>query len=119
MKKIAAPIEAEPANVALDGVDIFLLLFGRIGVVETQVTMAAEFLGNAEIETNRLGVADVQITIRLGRKPSDDALVLAGCEVGANDIADEILARFSRHALGNRHQSFPLAARCTVSGCST
>ena len=42
--EVLAPIEAEPAHVALDGVDIFLLFLGRIGVVETQMAAAAEFL---------------------------------------------------------------------------
>src|SRR5215468_10126164 len=49
------PIEAEPAHVALDRVDIFLLFSGRVGVVETQMTAAAELLRNAEVERNRLG----------------------------------------------------------------
>ena len=42
--EVLAPIEAEPAHVALDGVDIFLLFLGRIGVVEAQMAAAAEFL---------------------------------------------------------------------------
>ena len=53
-----APVEAEPAHIALDGVDIFLFFLGRIGVVEAQVAAAAEFLRDAEIEADRLGVAD-------------------------------------------------------------
>ena len=72
-----APIEAEPAHVALDGVDIFLLLLGRVGVVEAQVAVAAELLGDAEIEADRLGVADMEIAVRLRRKAGDDALVPA------------------------------------------
>ena len=71
MIEVLAPIEAEPAHVALDGVDIFLLLLGRIGVVEAQVTAAAELLGHAEIEADGLGVADVQIAVRLGREARD------------------------------------------------
>ena len=42
--EVLAPVEAEPAHVALDRVDVFLLLLGRIGVVETQMAAAAEFL---------------------------------------------------------------------------
>ncbi len=72
--KVLPPIEAEPAHVALDGVDIFLLFLGRIGVVETQMTAAAEFLGDAEIQADRLGVADMQIAVRLGRKAGDHLL---------------------------------------------
>ena len=89
-----APIEAEPAHVALDGVDIFLLLLGRVGVVEAQMAAAGKFLGDAEIEADRLGVADMQIAVRLRREAGDDGLVPAGRKIGANDVADEILARF-------------------------
>ena len=70
--EMLAPVEAEPAHVALDGVDIFLLFLGRIGVVEAQIAVAAEFLGDAEIEADRLGVADMQIAVRLRREAGDD-----------------------------------------------
>ena len=90
-----APIEAEPAHVALDGVDIFLLFLDRIGIVETQMAAAAEFLGDAEIQADRFGVADMEIAVRLRRKPSDDGLVPARGDIRANDVADEVLARFS------------------------
>ncbi len=108
--KILAPIEAEPAHVGLDGIDIFLLLLGRIGIVEAQIAVAAEFLGDAEIEANRLGVADMEIAVRLGRKARDDGFMPARREIGAHDVADKILARFAGYRLRNRHRSFPLAA---------
>ncbi len=50
MIEMCSPVEAEPAHVALDGVDIFLLLFRRIGVVEAQMAAATEFLCDAEIK---------------------------------------------------------------------
>ena len=77
MVEMLAPVEAEPAHVALDGVDVFLLLLHRIGVVEAQVAAAAEFLRHAEIQADRLGVADMQIAVRLRRKARDDAGVRA------------------------------------------
>ena len=93
--KMLAPIEAEPAHVALDGVDIFLLFLGRVGVVEAQMTAAGKFLGDAEVEADRLGVADMQIAVRLRREAGDHGLVPAGCEIGANDVADEVLPGFA------------------------
>ena len=72
--EVLAPVEAEPAHVALDRVDVLLLLLGRVGVVEAQVAAAAELLRDAEIEADRLGVADMQIAVRLGRKAGDHAL---------------------------------------------
>jgi len=55
-----APVEAEPMHIALDRVDVFLLLLGRVGVVEAQVAAAAELLRDAEIQHDRLGVAEMQ-----------------------------------------------------------
>ena len=89
-----SPVEAEPAHVALDGVDIFLLLLGRVGVVEAQMAAAGKFLGHAEIQADRLGVADMQIAVRLGRKAGDDFSRAAPTQIGANDVADKILSRF-------------------------
>ena len=111
--EMRAPIEAEPAHVALDGVDIFLVFLGRVGVVEAQIAVAAELVGNAEIEANRLGVADMQIAVRLRRKARDDRLVPPGRQIGAHDVANEILARFASgllyRRLDNRHGSIRLA----------
>jgi hypothetical protein len=100
---VLAPVEAEPAHVALDGVDIFLRLLGRVGVVVAQVAVAAEFLGNAEIEADRLGVADMEVAVRLRRKTGDDALVPARGQIRTNDVADEILPGFPYCGFGNRH----------------
>ena len=108
-----APVEAEPAHVALDGVDIFLLFLGRVGVIETQIAMAAELLRHAEVEADRLGVADMQIAVRLGRKAGDDLLDAAGIEVGLDDVADEVAPglrrrRFTACHIVLRHASgFP------------
>ena len=42
--EVLPPVEAQPAHVALDGVDVLLLLLGRVGVVEAQIAAAAELL---------------------------------------------------------------------------
>ena len=62
------PIEAQPAHVLLDRIDVFDLFLGRIGVVEAQVALAPELRREAEIEADRFGVADVQIAVGLRRK---------------------------------------------------
>src|SRR4051812_37548635 len=85
-----APVEAEPADVLLDRVDVLLLLFDRVGVVEAQVTAAAEFPGDPEVERNRLWVADVEVSVRLGREARHDLRDPALAHVGGNDLADEI-----------------------------
>src|SRR5947207_6621942 len=66
--EIGSPVIAEPVHVGLDGIDIFLLFLGRIGVVEAQMAAPAELLRDAEIKGNRLGVADMQVAVRLRRK---------------------------------------------------
>src|SRR5215469_878062 len=76
-------------HIALDGVDVFLLLLRRIGVVEAQMTAAAELLRDAEIEADRLGVANVQIAVGLRRKAGHHGVALCG-EIRLDDIADEI-----------------------------
>ena len=44
--EVLAPIEAHPAHVRLDALDILMLFLDRVGVVEAQVAAAAEFLGD-------------------------------------------------------------------------
>ena len=56
--------------------------------------MAAELLGNAEIQADRFGVADMEVAVWLRRKSGDDRFAPPGIQVGSHDVADEILARF-------------------------
>ena len=88
--EVLAPVEAQPADVGLDRVDVLLLFLDRVGVVEAQVAVPAELLGDAEVEADRLGVADVQVAVRLGREARDDLGVATGGDVGGDDLADEV-----------------------------
>ncbi len=90
--QVRPPVEAEPAHIALDGVDIFLFLPGRIGIVEAQVAAPAEFGGDAEIEADRLGVPDMQIAVGFRREAGDHIAVPARLQIGGDDVADEIAA---------------------------
>jgi hypothetical protein len=65
---VLAPVEAQPLHVGLDRLDVLELLLGRVGVVEAQVAAPAELARAAEVEADRLGVADVQVAVRLGRE---------------------------------------------------
>src|SRR4029450_8527093 len=85
-----APVEPEPADVLLDGVDVLDVLLERIGVVESQVADATELARDAEVQADALRVADVQVAVRLGRKSGDDALVPARPQVVRDDVTDEI-----------------------------
>src|SRR5215510_735972 len=101
--EVLAPVEAKPAYVGFDRVDIFLLLLGRIGIVEAQVATAAEFLRHAEIEADRLGVADMQIAVWLGRKAGHHRAVPPGRKVSLDDVADEVLPRLANRRIDCRH----------------
>src|SRR6267142_5907325 len=106
--EMIAPIEAEPGQIALDGVDIFLLFLGRIGVVEAQMTAAAELLRDAEIEADRFGVADMEIAVGLRREPSHDGFHAARIQVILDDVADEVAPRLPYRRL-DRHSNTPSA----------
>ena len=109
MVQMLAPIEAKPVHIGLDRVDIFLLFLGRVGVVEAQIALPGKFLRDAEIERDRLGVADMQIAVRLRRKPGDDPPVLAGVEIGLDDVADEVAPCLCRYRF-SAHSGFLLLA---------
>jgi len=64
---------------------VFLALLLRVGIVKTQVTLAVIILRQPEIQADRLGVADVQITVRLGREARDDTVMPTRGEIGIND----------------------------------
>ena len=72
MEQARNPVKAQPTHVGLNGRGVFLVLGFGIGIVEAQVTGAAIFRSDAEIEADRLGVSDMQITVRLGRKARRD-----------------------------------------------
>ncbi len=75
-----------------------------VGLVSSKrrLQLAAEFLRDAEIQGDRLGVADMQVAVRLRREARHDPAVLAGDEIGLDDVADEVAPclcryRFCRH----------------------
>src|SRR4029079_17826406 len=105
-EQIVAPVEAEPAHVGLDGVDVLLFLPGRIGVVEAQVAAPAELFGYAEVEADLLGMADRKVAVRLGRKASHHRRVPLGVEVGLDDVANEIAPTFCYSLFRNCHDRF-------------
>ena len=52
---------------------------------------AVVFGGDAEVEADRLGMADMQIAVRFGRKAGDDfPAVLIAAQILRHDFADEI-----------------------------
>ena len=70
--------------------------------------LPANSCGDAEIERDRLGVADMQIAVRLRRKSGHDPRVLFGCEVGLDDVANEVAPCLCRHRFCG-HSEFLIA----------
>src|SRR3546814_12710702 len=85
------PVEAQPAHVVLDRLHEFGVFLRRVGVVEAQVAQAAELGGDAEVQADRLGVADVKVAVGLGREAGADGGMLPVGKVLADDLADEVL----------------------------
>ena len=83
------PLEAEPAHIFHDRVDVLGLFLLRIGVVEAQIRLAAELVGQSEVEADCLGVPDVQVAVRLRRKARLDGGI---AELFCPDIFDELVA---------------------------
>ena len=90
------PVKAQPLDVVLDRVDVLDVFLDRIGVVEAQVAVAAELVGDAEVEADRLGVPDVQVAVRFRWKARDHtAAVFSGGHIGGDDLANKILSAFA------------------------
>src|SRR6266568_1010845 len=116
------PLETEPAHICLDGINVLLLLLLGIGVVEAQVRLAAELVGQTEVEANSLGVADVQVAVGLRRKAclNNGVAVLFRLQVLDEHLADEVggtgggLSRCVggsfRFRFRNVHDSIPLSS---------
>ena len=71
------PFKAKPFNILLDRIDVLLLFFGGIGIVKTQMAIAAKLAGQTKVQANRLCMTNVQIAVGLRRKTGNYAAVLA------------------------------------------
>ena len=102
---VVGPTTNEPIHIGLDGLDVFDVFLGRIGVVHPQVAAAVGLAGDAEVQANRLRVADVQVAIGLRRKAGDAERVLPGLQILRDDIADEVCRGGRRRGFRFRHTS--------------
>ena len=93
-------LEAKPAHVLLDRLDKPLVLGLGVRVIETQHRRAAELVGHTEVEADRLGVPNMQKTIRLRWETCLDATAVgARRAVLLEHLADEVGARVGGRAL--------------------
>ena len=92
---LLGPVEAQPVDVLLDGVDILGVLLDGVGVVEAQVGLAAVLLRQSEINAYRLGVADVQVAVGFRRETGLDGGVLALVQALFDNLFKKIQLLFS------------------------
>src|SRR3546814_4904743 len=60
--------------------------------------------GDAEVQADRLGVADVQVAVGLGREAGADGGMLPVGQVLADDLADEVLLFGGRRGIARRSE---------------
>ena len=100
----AIGVGTQPVQVLDDAVDVLLALAGGVGVVQTQVELAAVLVGNRPVDVDGLGAADVQVAVRLGREAGMDLADLPFGQIGVNDVGQKVFIC---------HVCFPLSrARC-------
>ena len=76
------PFETEPRDVVEDVLNVLVVLFCRVCVVEAQVAHTIVLFSHTEVHADSLGMSDVQIAVRLWREARLYASgVLALCEV--------------------------------------
>src|ERR1035441_6089562 len=95
------PVEPEPVHVVLDRIHVLGLFLERVRVVEAEVALSSIFAGDAEVQTDRLGMADVKVAVRLGGEARRHAArVLSRASVLVEDLADEVLSGNWRRGFG-------------------
>ena len=57
------PLKSQPRNVLADGIYVGCVFLDRVGVVKTKIDCASVFTGETKIDTNGLGMTNVQVAI--------------------------------------------------------
>ena len=94
VEKAVAPVKAEPADILLNGIDELGVLLGGVGVVHAQIAETAELLRRAEVDAQRLAMADVQIAVRLGRETGVHRFS-GKPSAGGNVLSDKIMNKIA------------------------
>ena len=81
------PLEAQPLDVFLNGVYEFLVFLGGVGIVIPEVAAAAVLFRHGKVDSQRLGMADVQVAVGFGR----EAGLYVGQALFLNVLFDEFL----------------------------
>ena len=90
---------AEPADIFIDGADIFVILADRVCIVVAEVEFAAVFFRGAVIDPDGLGAADVQIAVRFGWEACVYMVFATGSQVRVNDFVDKVRSSIRFHRI--------------------
>ena len=86
-----APLESQPSYIAFDGLYVFGVLFGRVRIVETQVTYTIVFLRDTEVHTNSLHMTNMQVAVRLRRETGlNTSVIHSVCQIFLYDLLNKI-----------------------------
>ena len=89
------PVCAKPLNIRFNRLYKFRLFLCRIGIVKTHIELAAVLFCKTIIQKNTLGVPDMQISVRFGRKTGVNRIINALRQIFIDDLLDKITTFFN------------------------
>src|SRR5262245_32020868 len=91
VEETVGPVETQPADILLDRLDVLGVFLRGIRIVEAEIAGPEKFFGDAEIETDRFRMPDVQVSVGLWWKPGVHmTAVAAGAYVVRHDFSNEV-----------------------------
>ena len=91
-KAAVAVVRAQPLDILLDRFHELALLLRRVRVIKAEVELSMIFLSEPIVQKDRLCVADVEIAVRLRRKPGTYLGCAPVCDILVDDFFNEIPA---------------------------
>ena len=89
-KIIICPAVNQPSGVSENRINIFDVFFNRIGIIHSDVAGPAKLMCESEIQADRFGMTDVEISVWLGRKTGVNLPVFTGLQIVGYHIANEV-----------------------------
>src|SRR5437879_13670780 len=90
-------VEPKPLHRGFDRILVLHVFLDGIGVVKAQVTGTAVFAGQTEVQTDRFGVADMQVAVGLGGETGHHSAAILACTL---ILGDDLPKEIRRRGLG-------------------
>ena len=91
MVKTILPIEPKPADIFFYGLLVFFFLFDWIGIVEAEIAFPSIITSDSKVQADRLGMSDMQITVRLWRISGEDFRNFSRPDICADYISNKVV----------------------------